>query len=116
MNRGDVYLADLEPVRGAESNSARPVVLVGNNASLQAAVIHGRGVVSIVPCTTNTNVRGPMHVTLRSSRLNGLRIASKAQAEQVRSIEVDRLLSRLGQLATNDIEALDDALRYHLDL
>lgn len=116
MQRGDVVLADLEPVRGAEANKARPVILVGNEASIQAALRHGRGVVTIVPTTTNTGHRGPMHVTLQPTRLNGLRAPSKAQAEQIRSVDVGRLGQSIGRLGANDLEAIDEALRYHLAL
>ena len=116
MKRGDVYLADLEPIRGAEANKARPVVLVGNNASLGAARRLDRGVVTVVPCTSNVAIRGGMHVLLRPSRLNGLRAPSKAQAEQVRSIDIGRLVRPLGKLGTADVHALEDAIRFHLAL
>lgn len=113
MKRGDVYLADLEPIRGAEANKSRPVILVGNRASLEAASRHG-GVVTIVPCSSNTEVRGSMHIVLRPTRSNGLRVPSKAQAEQIRSVDVGRLVQPLGRLGSADLEALEDAIRFHL--
>ena len=116
MTRGAIYLADLDPVRGSEANRARPVILVGNDASLAAAARSGRGVVTIVPCTSNTVIRGPMHVAFRPTKLNGLRIPSKAQSEQVRSIDVDRLIRPIGKLGAGDLAAVDHALRYHLAL
>jgi mRNA interferase MazF len=42
--------------------------------------------------------------------------ASKAQAEQVRSIDVLRLGPRIGQLPPTVIGELDEALRLHLGL
>jgi mRNA interferase MazF len=46
----------------------------------------------------------------------GLGVDSKAQAEQVRSIAVERVGSRVG-LMTTDLQAdLDEALRLHLAL
>lgn len=114
MQRGDVVLADLEPVQGAETNKVRPVVLVGNDASLEAAIRHDRGVVTIVALTSNTRVHGRMHVTLRPTKLNGLRAPSKAQVEQIRSIDVGRVRTTLGRLGSADLNAIDDAIRYHL--
>ena len=113
MQRGDVVLVDLEPVRGAEANKARPAVVVGNEASLQAALRHSRGVVTIVLVTANSAVRGRMHVALRPTRLNGLRVPSKAQVEQIRSIDIRRLHTSLGRLGPGDLDAIDEALRYH---
>jgi mRNA interferase MazF len=116
VNRGDVYLADLEPSRGAEANTARPVILVGNKPSLTAAVRAGRGVVTIVPCTSNLAIRGRMHVAIKPTKLNGLRVPSKAQVEQIRSVDVSRLVEPLGKLAVADVDAIDDLIRYHLSV
>lgn len=116
MKRGDVFLADLEPIRGSEANKARPVVLVGNEASLSAAARFRRGVVTVVPCTSNLSILGTMHVALRPTKLNGLRVPSKAYAEQIRAIDVDRLIRPLGKLGRSDLAAVEDALRYHLTL
>lgn len=109
-------MADLEPVRGSEANKARPVVVVGNEASLRAAIRLGRGVVTIVPITTNAAIRGQMHVALRPTRLNGLRGPSKAQAEQIRSVDINRIQQTIGRLGPADVDAIDQALRYHLAL
>jgi mRNA interferase MazF len=46
----------------------------------------------------------------------GLRRASKAQAEQVRSVAVGRVGSAIGRLPQAVLAALDDALRLHFDL
>ena len=116
MKRGDIFLADLEPIRGSEADKARPVVLVGNDSSLSAAARFQRGVVSVIPCTSNPTMRGAMHVSLRPTKLNGLRVPSKAQTEQIRSIDVGRLIRPLGKLGPSDLAAVERALRYHLAL
>lgn len=116
MIRGEMYFADLEPTHGAEANKSRPVIIVGNNPSLIAAKRYGHGVVTVVPCTSNTDTRGPMHVVLYPTKLNGLGVASKAQAEQIRSIDVRRVQQRIGKLGVNDLAGIDAAIRYHLDL
>jgi len=41
---------------------------------------------------------------------------SKAQAEQIRSVPVDRIGTRVGQLPPALITELDQALRVHLSL
>ncbi|HZK35738.1 MAG TPA: type II toxin-antitoxin system PemK/MazF family toxin, partial [Aeromicrobium sp.] len=45
-----------------------------------------------------------------------LRVDSKAQAEQVRSVAVERLGPVLGQLSASVMQEVDDALRLHLQL
>lgn len=115
MRRGDIHLADLNPVRGAESSKRRPVVIVSNNGANDTAARLGRGVVTVVPVTSNVSRVYPFQVLLAASD-TGLERDSKAQAEQVRSIAVERIGARLGRLTPKLSDALDEALRLHLAL
>jgi mRNA interferase MazF len=54
--------------------------------------------------------------TLLPAATTGLRQDSKAQAERVRSIAVERLGAVLGQVPAEVMAHLDDALRLHLHL
>jgi mRNA interferase MazF len=46
----------------------------------------------------------------------GLAIDSKAQAEQLRSVAIERMRRRLGRISPTELARLDDALRLHLEL
>jgi mRNA interferase MazF len=46
----------------------------------------------------------------------GIRVDSKAQAEQVRSVSIERIGPVIGRLPTHLTSMLDDALRLHLQL
>jgi mRNA interferase MazF len=115
MRRGDVYLVDLEPVRGTETNKKRPAVLVSNDAANRTAQRNGRGVVTVVPVTSNAARVYPFQVALEAGE-GGLERPSKAQAEQIRSVDVVRLERRLGGLSAGSLRRLDDAVRLHLAL
>jgi mRNA interferase MazF len=115
MRRGEVRLVDLEPVRGSEASKRRPAIVVSNDRANAAAARLGRGVVTVVPVTSNVARVFPFQVRL-PAQVTGLRVESKAQAEQVRSVAVERLGSVLGRLPAPLLAALDDALRLHLDL
>lgn len=114
MRRGEVWLVDLEPVAGAEANKVRPVVVVSNDAANRRATERGRGVVTVVPVTSSITRVLPFQTLLPEDV--GLRKPSKAQAEQVRSLDVVRFRTRLGRLPTGVLTDLDDALRLHLAL
>ncbi|PPJ18958.1 mRNA interferase MazF9 [Nocardia nova] len=114
MRRGDVVLVDLDPVRGNEVAKTRPAVVVSNDGANRRAVQLGRGVVTVVPVTSNTDRIFPFQVLLED--VPGLRVASKAQAEQVRSISVERIGRVLGTLPPALVKDLDRALRLHLNL
>ncbi|MEZ5237447.1 MAG: type II toxin-antitoxin system PemK/MazF family toxin [Microthrixaceae bacterium] len=115
MRRGEIRWVDLDPVRGAESSKRRPAVLVSNDGANTTANRLGRGVVTVVPVTTNIKRIYPFQVLL-SAESTGLPRDSKAQAEQVRSVAVERIGVRIGVLSSIDLSALDEALRLHLAL
>ncbi|MFV0525259.1 MAG: type II toxin-antitoxin system PemK/MazF family toxin [Acidimicrobiales bacterium] len=115
MRRGEIRWVDLNPVRGAEANKRRPAVIVSNDGANTTAGRLGRGVVTVVPITSNTRRVHPFQVFL-SAASTGLPRDSKAQAEQVRSVAVERIGPRVGVLSGSDAAALDEALRLHLAL
>ncbi len=115
MERGEIRLVDLDPVRGAEANKRRPAVLVSNDGANAMAASLGRGVVTVVPVTSNVERVYPFQVFI-SAPESGLDRDSKAQAEQVRSVAVERIGQAIGRLTPLDLERLDDALRLHLAL
>lgn len=115
MQRGEVRLIDLEPTRGIEANKRRPGIIVSNDRANAAADRHGRGVVTVVPVTSNIARIFPFQVLLRAS-LTGLRVDSKAQAEQVRSVTVERIGPVVGRVPAQAMTEVDDALRLHLGL
>lgn len=115
MRRGDVYLVDLDPVRGSEANKLRPAVIVSNDAANRTADRTGRGVVTVVPVTSNIGRVFPFQVLLDASDC-GLKADSKARAEQVRSVAVDRLQGHIGAVPGATLARLDNALRLHLSL
>ena len=115
IRRGDIHLVDLDPVRGAEANKRRPAVIVSNDSANATATRLGRGVVTVVPVTSNVTRIFPFHVLLRAVE-TGLVRDAKAQAEQVRSIAVERIGPRLGTVSNGRLIELEDALRLHLAL
>jgi len=116
VRRGDVFLADLNPVIGSEAAKRRPVIVVSNNAANRAAAARRQGVVTVVPVTSNTARVYPFQVLLPVDPAIGLNVESKGQAEQVRSIDVARVTQRLGALPPALLRRLDEALRLHLEL
>lgn len=116
MRRGDLYLADLEPTKGSEANKRRPVVVVSHDSLNQVVHERGRGVITVVPLSSNVEhifafqVFLPAETTLLSRD-------SKAQTEQVRALAFERFDPYpLGSLPTKYLRAIDAALRLHLAL
>ena len=115
MLRGEIRLVELDPARGAEASNRRPAVIVSNDGANLTAERLSRGVVTVVPVTSNTAQVFPFQVLLDAAS-TGLDRDSKAQAEQVRSVAVERVGPLVGTLTVELSAALDEALRLHLAL
>ncbi len=115
MRRGDVVLVDLEPARGSEANKARPAVIVSHDAANRAVERTGRGVLTVVPLTSNTSRVLAFQVFLPAGEC-GLTKDSKAQCEQVRAVAPQRVRHRVGAVPRQRMAELDAALRRHLSL
>jgi mRNA interferase MazF len=115
MRRGEIRLVDLDPVLGAEAGKRRPAVVVSNDGANRTAARLGRGVLTVVPVSSNVKRVYPFQVALPSGTA-GLSQDSKAQAEQVRSIAVERIGEPLGSVPAQLMASLDHALRLHLAL
>jgi mRNA interferase MazF len=115
MRRGEIWQVDLDPTRGSEADKHRSGVIVSNDAANSTAEQLERGVVSVVPVSSNLRRVYPFQVLLPADE-TGLRVDSKALAEQVRSVDAQRLTKHVATVPLHLMAALDDALRLHLSL
>lgn len=115
MRRGEIVSVSFDPALGSEAAKTRPAVVVSNDAANATATRLGRGIITVVPVTSNITRIYPFQVLLPASQ-TGMKLDSKAQAEQIRSVAVERVGGRLGQLPAALITELDRALRVHLSL
>jgi len=115
MRRGDIHVVNLDPAFGSETTKRRPAVIVSNDAANSMAARLGRGVITVVPVTSNVQRVYPFQVLLPATA-TGLALDSKAQAEQIRSVAVERVGARLGAVPGATMLEIEEALRLHLGL
>jgi mRNA interferase MazF len=113
--RGDVRWMEFGPGHVGESSGRRPAVIVSNNGANGAAARRGKGVVTVVPLTTNTDVVHRFQVLLPAEAC-GLPETSKAQVQQIRALAVNRVGPRMGTVPPHLMREIDEALRLHLAL
>ncbi len=113
LNRGEVWLADLDPQRGTEPGKTRPVLILQAQALLEA----GHPSTLVIPLTTNlVEDAEPLRIRVRSS--GRLRNDSDLLIDQLRAIDNRRLvrgpLTRLQpQLMAQVVEAISEVLGFH---
>jgi mRNA interferase MazF len=108
--RGEVYYVDLGQPVGHEPAFRRPAVVV----SVDILNNGPGGLVVVVPITTASyGLRS--HVELEPEG-SGLEHISYARCDQLRAVSVERLSSRQRMIGPDQMQAVDQALRFVLDL
>ena len=115
MRRGEIRLVNFDPIRGSQAAKRRPAVVVSNDGANTAASSSGAGVVTVVPLTSNVTTVHDFQVLILASE-SMLSVDSKAQAEQVRAVAVQRMGVAVGTLGPATMRKLDTALRIHLNI
>ena len=108
--RGEVYYVDLGQPVGHEPAFRRPAVVVSVDILNNGA----GGLVVVVPVTTTAyGLRN--HVELDSEG-SGLDHTSYARCDQLRVVSIERLSTHQGMVGPDQMRAIDQALRFVLDL
>lgn len=116
IRRGSVCWVDFGQAVGSEAAGRRPAVVVSTDEMNRASAKLGRGVLTVVPLTTNVRQVRQYEVMVES-RVSGLRHDSKVQTEQVRAVDFRRITTPpMGTLPADVMAQLDRALRLHLAL
>ena len=112
LNRGEVWLADLDPKRGTEPGKTRPVLIVQAQALLDAQ--HPSTL--IVPLTT-VLIEDAEPLRIRVSATGRLRRSSDLLIDQLRAIDNRRLVEGpLTKLSAALMVRVHEAITEVLDL
>ncbi|MDH4467867.1 MAG: type II toxin-antitoxin system PemK/MazF family toxin [Bacteriovoracaceae bacterium] len=103
MNRGDVYLTALNPIKGSEQEGARNCVIVSPNS---------------MNTNLNTIILIPLSTKIKDwpTRVNTIfeNIKGQALCEQIRTVDKKRLIKFKGRLGQNEIDEIRLVLKQML--
>lgn len=108
IQRGDIFLVNLDPVVGSEVGKTRPAIVLQNELAN-----HTSPTVTVVPLSTKTGRVFPFQVLIPAGE-GGLERDSKVLCEQIRTLSRARLLQRLGRLPPERLKEIRAALDRHL--
>jgi mRNA interferase MazF len=104
----EIYLANLNPKKGHEVGKTRPVVVI------HSQLIEGLLSTSIIcPITTQLSVATLLrvHIPFQDATTTGLTEPSDIIVDQIRSIDNQRLIKKMGELPPAQIEQLQKSLQ-----
>ncbi|HRJ31748.1 MAG TPA: type II toxin-antitoxin system PemK/MazF family toxin [Cyclobacteriaceae bacterium] len=110
MKQGEIWITDLNPIKGSEQAGKRPVVIISGNLLNQHL-----NVVIAAPLTTKIN-RYKGNPVLKPTKTNGLLEESEILVFHIRSISKERFIQKLGNIEKDQlamiIKTLQDILKY----
>jgi len=112
IKRGDIFLADLEPIKGSEQGKIRPCLVVQDDV----ANTYSPNTI-IVPITSHIPDKFYPTVVVINSSESGLPKESAILCSQIRTISTrDRIIKKLGTLKSESMKKVDEALKVSLAL
>ena len=112
IKRGDVYYADLGPVKGHETGKTRPVVVIQNDIG---NMYSPTTIVAIITEYSEKKASYPICVTIKRGK--GLKKDSIVNLSQIRTIDKKRLKTpRITKLSDTAIKNVDEAIMSSLGL
>ena len=108
--RGDIWLVNLNPVKGREQAGKRPCLVVSADLFNQ-----GPSELVVVLPITSKDKEIPFHVEVNPPE-GGLKLKSFIKCEDVRSISLERFSQKLGVVSTALMTMVEERLRILLCL
>lgn len=110
MKQGEIWYADLNPVKGSEQAGFRPVVVISGNLLNQYLNV-------VITCPLTTKVKGYKgNVVLQPDDNNKLTQPSEVLVFHIRSVSKERLVRKVGDITSEELtqvkQGLNDMLRY----
>ncbi|HOI73376.1 MAG TPA: type II toxin-antitoxin system PemK/MazF family toxin [Syntrophales bacterium] len=106
IRRGEVWLVNFDPTKGAEIQKTRPAVVVSSDA---IGILPIKLIAPVTEWKNHYN-RNLWHVRIDPDRTNGLMKPSAVDALQVRGVSTDRFIRKLGRVSAATMEEIAAAI------
>lgn len=110
IKRGQIWIADLNPGYGIEIHKKRPVLVISGdifNRQLKTIIV--------IPISTQVLPLGPEKILIEKHGSN-LENDSAVLAVDIRAIDKDRLVKRIGKVSKQKMSEVEDTIKLVLDM
>ena len=109
--RGEIYLTALDPALGHEIKKTRPALVIQND------ITNRYGMTTIVAAITSKLSTPPYpNEVLVQPDSTGLQVVSTIRLDQIRTVDRQRLIKRLGKIDAGTLRRVDEAIKISLGL
>lgn len=108
MKKGEVWIIAFPDSDGHEQHGARPAILIADTPA---------GVASVIPCTANLHaLRFPFTLRIDPSKKNGVDAPTIALLFQLRAVDRQRFVRKIGVLEQETIKKVNRLLKTFLEI
>ncbi|MCK5320035.1 type II toxin-antitoxin system PemK/MazF family toxin [Candidatus Parcubacteria bacterium] len=107
IKQADIFLADLNPVKGHEQSGYRPVLVLQNNV-----LNKNLNTVVIAPITSNLKADSRLTTYFLDKNISKLNRNSIVLLFQIRTIDKERARKKISELKNEDFLKIKKQLRY----
>ncbi len=109
--RGDIYLVNFDPTVGSEINKTRPALVIQNDIGNRYSPV-------TIVAAISSKFDVPPYPTevIMESKESGLPLASAVVLNQIRSVDKQRLIERVGKAGPEIMSQVDRAIQISLGL
>jgi|SRR3989344_648335 len=111
ISRGEIFLVNLEPVKGSEQGGVRPVLIIQNDISNEYSPL-------TICAAITSKVKSTKFITnlFVTKNQTGLDKDSIVLLNQIKTIDKSRIIKRIGSISKELMKEIDRALKISLDL
>jgi mRNA interferase MazF len=106
MNQGEIWLVDLDPSVGAEMNKTRPALLINDN---RVGKLPLKIIIPITGWKEHYSI-APWMIKIEPNERNGLAKTSSLDCFQIRSVSQERLIEKIGEIAPDEINKVQEGI------
>jgi mRNA interferase MazF len=111
VKRGDIWLADLNPIRGSEQAGTRPVLVFQNDDINQFTTT-----ILAIPLTTNLRRAALPSCVQIAKGEGGLSSDSVALCHQLRALDKSRLMHKIGTIKSETMAEVEGRALFTLGI
>jgi mRNA interferase MazF len=98
--QGDMYLAQLDPIKGSEQSGTRPVLIISGNSFNANGSLY-------IACPVTSKIKNYYgDAVLEPTIKNGLKETSEVLGFQIRTLSGERLVQKIGQISPDQVKKI----------
>lgn len=109
MKQGEIWYADLDPVKGSEQSGKRPVVIIsGPTMNIALPIVIACPLTGVIK-----NIKGC--VVIQKDKTNNLKKDSEILVLQIRTVSKNRLTKKIGDITKHQLDLIKEGISIYLN-